>query len=91
LLDSVGAVSASVAEAMATGARSALDTDVAVSVTGLAGPGGDEFGNKVGTVYIGYADDNVIFSRKFVFEGNRDSVRIQAVEQALKLILELNA
>ena len=42
LLDSVGAVSAPVAEAMALGACRALDADVAVSVTGLAGPGGDD-------------------------------------------------
>ena len=53
LLETVGAVSAPVAEAMARGARQALQADVAVSVTGLAGPGGDEFGNPVGTVYIG--------------------------------------
>ena len=56
VLDGVGAVSAPVAEAMASGARKALKADIAVSVTGLAGPGGDEYGNPVGTVYIGYAD-----------------------------------
>ena len=49
LLDEAGPVSASVAQEMASGARAALHTDVAVSVTGLAGPGGDEFGTPVGT------------------------------------------
>ena len=56
LLDTVGAVSAPVAEAMAKGAREVLQADVAVSVTGLAGPGGDEYGNPVGTVFLGYSE-----------------------------------
>ena len=88
ILDKYGAVSASVAEAMARGARVTLGTDIAVSVTGLAGPSGDEFGNPVGTVHIGYADKNTSLSRHFVFEGDRDAVREQAVVSALKLILE---
>lgn len=83
-----GAVSAPVAEAMAMGARAALRTDIAVSVTGLAGPSGDEFGNSVGTVYIGYADENTCISCHFLFHGDRNAVREQAVTSALKLILE---
>ena len=55
LLDTLGAVSAPVAEAMAKGAREAIQADIALSVTGLAGPGGDEFGNPVGLVFIGYS------------------------------------
>ena len=90
LLDREGAVSAPVAQAMAIGARMALDADIAVSVTGLAGPGGDEFGNPVGTVFIGYADARIATVRHFVFEGDREAVRMQAVEEALKLILEQN-
>ncbi len=88
LLDSCGAVSAPVAEAMAVGARAVCQTDAAVSVTGLAGPGGDDFGNPVGTVFIGYAEESRVLSRHFVFAGDRDSVRQQAVEAALALILE---
>ena len=84
-----GAVSAPVARAMALGARNALNTDIAVSVTGLAGPSGDDFGNPVGTVFIGYADENRCLSRQFLFEGDRDTVRIQTVEAALDWILEL--
>ena len=90
LLDTFGAVSAPVAEAMAAGARKALKADIAVSVTGLAGPGGDDFGHPVGRVYIGYSDAEVILHREFTFPGDREEVRKQAVEEALKLILELN-
>lgn len=90
LLDELGAVSAPVAEAMAVGARRALEADIAVSVTGLAGPGGDEYGNPVGTVFIGYADENVTLSRKFLFSGDREAVRKQAVDSALNLILTQN-
>ena len=88
LLESVGAVSGLVAEAMAVGARKALKADVAVSVTGLAGPGGDEYGNPVGTVYIGYTDGVHTLTNHFLFSGSREQVRCQAVEAALKMILE---
>lgn len=88
LLNTVGAISAPVAEAMANGAKKRLQADVAVSVTGLAGPSGDEYGNPVGTVFVGYCDDNVCLSRHFVFEGDRDAVRWQATEEALKLVLQ---
>ena len=90
LLESVGAVSAPVAEAMAQGARKALDADIAISVTGLAGPSGDEFGNPVGTVYIGYADEKRCLARHFCFEGSRAAIRKAAIAEALCLILELN-
>ena len=90
LLDRFGAVSAPVAESMAQGARAVLETDVAVSVTGLAGPGGDEFGNPVGLVFIGYSDKNQTISQKFLFPGDRETVRKSAVTEALKLILENN-
>jgi len=89
VLDTCGAVSAPVAEAMAAGARKALHADIAVSVTGLAGPGGDDFGNPVGRVYIGYADEKRITSRMFTFSGDREAVRRQAAQEALKLIIEM--
>ena len=90
ILATLGPVSAPVAEQMASGARKSLRTDIAVSVTGLAGPGGDEFGNPQGTVYIGYADETIVFSRKFLFEGDRESVRRQTIEAALRMVLERN-
>ena len=70
------------------GARVLMDSDFAVSVTGLAGPGGDEYGNPVGTVYIGFSDGKRVFSRRFHFTGDREAVRRQTVEEALRLILE---
>jgi len=88
LLSREGAVSSAVAEAMAKNARSVLSADIAVSVTGLAGPGGDAFGKPVGTVYIGYSDANRTISREYHFPGNRSSVRSTACEAALNLILE---
>ncbi len=89
-LDTLGAVSGPVAQAMAEGARNVLDADVAVSVTGLAGPDGDEFGHPVGTVFIGYADERSAFAREYHFEGDREQVREQTICTALALILEQN-
>ena len=87
LLEEKGAVSAPVAEAMAKGVRARLDADIAVSVTGLAGPGGDDYGNPVGTVYIGYSDASKTEVRHFLFCGGRDSIRKQAIRAALEMIL----
>ena len=90
LLNEVGAVSAPVAEAMARGARDVLQADAAVSVTGLAGPGGDEFGNPVGTVFIGYCDEKICLSRKYLFSGSREEIRTAAIREALRLVLDQN-
>ena len=88
LLESCGAVSAPVAEAMAKGVRKVLHADIAVSVTGLAGPGGDEFGNPVGTVYIGCDMEGKSVVKQFCFPGDREVVRRAAVGAALQMILE---
>ena len=88
VLERYGAVSAEVAEAMAVGARNRLAADVAVAVTGLAGPGGDEYGNPVGTVFIGYASEFESFSVKHHFEGDREAVRSQTICAALELVLD---
>lgn len=88
VLEKYGAVSAPVAGAMASGVRNLLQTDVAVSVTGLAGPGGDEYGNPVGTVCIGYSDKHRTLAKQHCFQGDRAQVRKEAIRAALKLILE---
>lgn len=89
LLDALGAVSSPVAEAMAQGAKRAIGADLAVSVTGLAGPGGDAYGNPVGTVFLGFADGDRTLSREYHFPGDREQVRAAAVREALALALEL--
>ena len=89
LLNTFGAVSAPVAEAMALGARKALEADVAVSVTGLAGPGGDEFGNPVGTVFIGCCYANTAKVKECHFSGSREEIRQTTVRAALELVLEM--
>ena len=88
ILDRYGAVSSWTAGYMASGVRKLLKADIAVSVTGLAGPGGDEFGHPVGTVYIGYESNAKSLVKEFRFQGNREDVRRQTIEAALSLILE---
>ena len=90
-LDQYGAVSEPVAQAMAEGVLRLLDADVAVSVTGLAGPGGDEYGNPVGTVFIAYADKQKSIVKHCLFFGSREEIRQKTIETALKLILTYNA
>lgn len=88
-LDNHGAVSGPTAKAMAEGARKLLNADVAIAVTGLAGPGGDDFGNPVGTVFIGYCDAKQTVVKHCRFAGDREMVRKQTIEAALKLVLKM--
>ena len=90
LLDIHGAVSAPVAEEMAAGVRRLLNSDIAVSVTGLAGPAGDEFSHPVGTVFIGYQDSSHAIVEHHRFEGDREEIRSQTIQAALQLILQYN-
>ena len=85
-----GAVSEPVARQMAAGARKVTGSDVAVSGTGLAGPGGDEFGHSVGTVFLGYADGQKNYAREYRFSGDREAVRSQTVRAARELGLAEN-
>lgn len=87
ILDRFGAVSEPAARAMAEGVRELLQADISVSVTGLAGPGGDDFGNPVGTVYIGYQDSEITQVKACRFSGTREEIRTQTIRAALELIL----
>ena len=89
LLAASGPVCGAVAEAMAAGARRALGADLAVSVTGLAGPDGDPARPDlpVGTVFLGWADAAGAGHEKRVFAGGRDGVRRAARDAALELLL----
>lgn len=87
-LEKLGPVSMQVAGSMAQGARQALHADIAISVTGLAGPDGDEFGRPVGTVFVGFDSGAETVVKRYCFEGDRNSIRNQAAKAALELILE---
>jgi PncC family amidohydrolase len=87
-LKNLGPVSAQVAGSMADGARKALHTDFGISVTGLAGPDGDEFGKPVGTVFVGLSTRSKTVARQFRFYGDREDIRNQAARAALEFILE---
>ena len=91
VLNRYGAVSSWVAGQMVSGVRKLMSADIAVSVTGLAGPTGDDFGHAVGTVFIGYEDCNRSIVQQYQFSGNREAVRSQTIEAAFKLILKYNS
>ncbi len=80
-----GAVSAETAQAMARGALTAIGADLALSVTGLAGPTGDDRGNPVGLVYVACATAHATLVQRFHFTGSRDAIRSQTIQAALLL------
>jgi len=85
-----GAVSAEVAEAMAAGALAHSGADLAVAVTGIAGPGGGSAAKPVGLVYLGGARRGAApVSERRVFVGDRHSIRLAAVAAAFDLIARL--
>jgi nicotinamide-nucleotide amidase len=89
VLERVGAVSEEVARGMAEGALRESGAGVAVSTTGIAGPGGGSADKPVGLVFIGAARrDGATLVRRHVFPGDRDAVRAATVETALRLVAE---
>ena len=83
-----GAVSEQTAREMARGALQKGRGSIALSVTGIAGPGGGSPGKPVGTVCFAFARGRKIRSETKRFKGNRDSVRRQSVVQALRVVLK---
>ena len=86
LINSHGAVSAECAEAMATGMRARAGSTHAISITGIAGPGGGSEEKPVGTVFIGYAGPEILRSIKIVVPGDRYLIRWRASQAALDLL-----
>ena len=84
-----GAVSAEAAAAMAAGARERLGADIAVAVTGIAGPGGGSDEKPVGLVFLHAEGPDGSRSRDFVFPGDRSSIRRRATVTALHLLRRL--
>jgi PncC family amidohydrolase len=83
-----GAVSEETAREMARGVRRALGTDVGLSVTGVAGPGGGLPGKPVGLTWIALSARNVERAREFTWDGDRASNKAQSAEAALELLRE---
>ncbi|MDD7805532.1 MAG: CinA family protein [Endozoicomonas sp. (ex Botrylloides leachii)] len=83
-----GAVSKPVACAMATGAIEHLGGDVALAVTGIAGPSGAVASKPVGTVWIAFASMVTVSAKYFQFSGNREAIRYQSVVAALEGMLD---
>ncbi len=88
LLERFGAVSPEVAEAMAEGALTYSHAQVAVAITGIAGPGGATTGKAIGMVCFGLATrEGARLHYQCDFKGNRQLIRLQATEEALRLLL----
>ena len=83
-----GAVSRQTAKQMAKGAAGAAGADVAISVTGIAGPDGGTEEKPVGLVYIGCYVNRKTKVRKCIFQGNREEVRKQTVQAAMEFAIE---
>lgn len=88
VLETSGAVSAPSALAMAHGVRRLLAADLAASVTGIAGPGGGTAVKPVGLVFVAVAGQDIERVERFLFAGDRDSIRAQAVDAVLRLLLD---
>ena len=88
LLAAHGAVSAQVARAMAEGARARLGADLAVAVTGIAGPGGGSAEKPVGLTYVGVADDAGVDVRRHQWTGDRTANKRDSALAALDLLLQ---
>ena len=86
-IGSVGVVSEECAIEMAEGVRRLVGADIAVSVTGIAGPGGEEPDKPVGTVWMAVSTDEGTKATVFHFEGDRDDVRNSTVDAALEALL----
>ena len=95
IIEAFGAVSEQVAKAMADGARRKADVNVAISITGIAGPTGSSPEKPVGTICFGWSikqnvgDDVKTITITKQFSGDRQAVRVQACDYALSKLLEL--
>jgi nicotinamide-nucleotide amidase len=88
LIAQQGAVSEAVARAMVTGALARSRAQVAVAVTGVAGPGGGSASKPVGTVWLAWATPQGLWSERQLFAGDRAAVRQATVEHALAQLVQ---
>lgn len=87
-LNSHGAVSKQTVFEMARGARRVLATDIGMSVSGIAGPGGGTDEKPVGTTWIGLVAEDGEWAQQFHFLGDRVQNKVSAAESALQLLLD---
>ncbi len=86
LIEKHGAVSEEVAQAMAQGARKKAGTTFAIGITGIAGPAGESERKPAGLVYISIDSDNRCETKRFIFFGGRDTIRLRAAQTALNML-----
>lgn len=89
LISKYGAVSPEIANKMSEAARKQLNTDIGLSVTGIAGPGGGSKKKPLGLVYISASGKERFLAKKFHFKGSRAIIRKKTVESALQLLREI--
>ncbi len=87
-LRAIGAVSRETVLEMANGARKRLGGDIAISVSGVAGPSGGTPEKPVGTVWIGLASNDGEWAKEFHFSGNRQQNKSSAADAALQMVLD---
>ena len=86
VLKKYGAVSKEVAEEMVNGIWNKNKINIALSITGIAGPTGHTKNKKIGLVYIGIKSKKGIDINEFYFKGNREKIRLASVEKAIDLL-----
>lgn len=89
LIESHGAVSEAVVRAMAQGALKRSAAQVAIAVTGIAGPSGGSADKPVGTVWLGWATASGVYAEQHCFAGDRAAVRSASVQRALQYLATL--
>ena len=87
-LTTQGAVSAACAQEMARGARRLIDADIALSVTGIAGPGGGSDGKPMGLTFLHLAAANADLERRYVWTGDRRANKLSSAVAALQLLVD---
>jgi nicotinamide-nucleotide amidase len=88
-LDNYGAVSSDTAKEMALGIKNLFNSNIGLSVTGIAGPDGATPEKPIGLVYIGIAFGEQILAHKVVFNGDRNSIRHKAAEYSILTVIDM--
>lgn len=87
-LNTLGAVSRETVLEMARGAKKSLEVDIAVSISGIAGPGGGTLDKPVGTTWIGLVANDGEWTRAFRFQGDREQNKSFSADAALQMLLD---